>query len=111
MLNLSALEKDITDAFAETLPGAFEQALLMTFPQKSESGSEKAKQFGEAISELVSESLGQRIAAAIDYYIKSGSIKGTIITAGSPVTQTAVISPVNLGNPIAGSVPNTLGIV
>ena len=111
MLNLKGLEKDITDAFKETLPGAFEQALLLTLPEKSKLGSEKAKQFGDTITELVAEPLGQRIASAIDYYIKSGSIKGTIITVGNMVTQTAVLSPVNLGNPVAGSEPNTLGIV
>ena len=44
MLNLKGLEKDITDAFKETLPGAFEQALLLTLPEKSKLGSEKAKQ-------------------------------------------------------------------
>lgn len=111
MLNLSGLEQDITNAFKETLPGAFEQALSETFPEKSKAGSEMAKQFGETITELIAEPLGKRIASAIDYYVKSGSIKGTIITVGSMVTQTAVLSPVNLGNPIAGSVPNTLGIV
>ena len=41
-------------------------------------------------------------------------IYGTIITAGSPVTQTAPINPggaVNVANPIAGKVPNTLGVM
>ena len=111
MLNLTGLEKDITDAFKETLPGAFEQAMQETFPEKSAAGAEIAKKFGETITDLIAEPLGKRLASAIDYYVKSGSIKGTIITVGSMVTQTAMLSPVNLGNPIAGSVPNTLGIV
>ena len=111
MLNLQGLTNDIVSAFNDILPGAFEQALLQTFPEKSEAGAEIAKEFGETISNLISKPLGSRIASAIDYYIKTGSLKGTIITAGSPFTQTAVISPVNMGNPVAGAVPNTLGIV
>lgn len=111
MLNLSGLEKDITDAIKETFPNAFQQALSETFPEKSKGGEDMAQKFGETITDLIAEPLGKRLASAIDYYVKSGSIKGTIITVGSMVTQTAVISPVNLGNPVAGSVPNTLGIV
>lgn len=111
MLNLSGLEQDLKSAFDETLPGAFEVALQATFPEKSDAGNDMAKRFGEIINEQVAEPLAKRIASAIDYYIKSGAIKGTIITVGSMVTQTAVISPVNLGNPTAGAVPNTLGIV
>lgn len=110
MLNLSGLENDLKSAFDETIPGAFEQALQETFPIKSENGDNLAKKFGEIINEQISESLAKRIASAIDYYIKSGAITGTIITVGGMTTQTAKISPVNLGNPIAGAVPNTLGI-
>ena len=110
MLNLSGLEADLKACFDETLPGAFEEAMLATLPQKSEIGDNMAKQFGETICDLLSESWAKRIASAIDYYIKSGSIYGTIITVGSPFTQTAVISPMNLGNPASGAVPNTLGI-
>lgn len=111
MLNVSGLEQDLKAAFDETLPAAFEVALQETFPIKSEAGDDLAKKFGEIINEQLAEPLAKRLAAAIDYYIKSGSLKGTIITVGSMFTQTAVISPVNLGNPTAGAVPNTLGIV
>lgn len=111
MLNLSGLENDIIDAFKETLPDALEQALTETFPEKSKAGAEIAKKFGETITDLVAEPLGKRIASAIDYYVKSGSIKGTIITVGGPFTQTATLAPINLGNPTAGSIPNTLGII
>jgi hypothetical protein len=110
MLNLDGLKGDIQAAFNETLPSAFEQALRDLMPQESTDGNERAKKFGETVDKLVSEPLAARIASAIDYYIKSGSIYGTIITVGSPFTQTAVISPINLGNPTAGAVPNTLGI-
>lgn len=111
MLNLAAFEKDFTDIFKEILPAAVEQVMLMTLPGKSNAGDEIAKRCGETFTNLVAEPMAKRIAATIDAYIKSGAIKGTIITVGSPVTQTAVIAPVNLGNPTAGAVPNTLGIV
>jgi hypothetical protein len=53
--------------------------------------------------------LADNIANAIDYYIKNMAITGTIITVGSPVTQTAVIT--SMPTPVAnGKVPNTLGI-
>lgn len=110
MLNLSGLEQDIKKAFNDILPEAFETALLATFPQKSSRANEIAKEFAKTIDELISEPLSKRLASAIDYYIKTGAIKGTIITVGSPVSQTAVITPINLGNPTAGAVPNTLGI-
>ena len=46
---------------------------------------------------------------AIDYYVKNMNITGTIITAGSPSTQVAKISPAP--TPITGGkIPNTLGI-
>lgn len=111
MLNVEGLTQDICKAFSDILPVAFETALLCTFPENSKSGQDIAKQFGETATELIAEPLSERLAAAIDYYIKSGAIKGTIVTVGSPSTQTAVISPINLGNPTAGAAPNTLGIV
>lgn len=109
MLKVAKLENEIKKAFDETLPSAFEQALLQTMPAKSKKGSEMAKKFGETINEMVSEPLAQRIAAAIDYHVRSATIFGTVITVGSPTTQTAVInSPSALTN---GKVPNTLGIM
>lgn len=111
MLNVEGLAQDIKAVFDDTMPGAFEQAFLSMFPEKTKDGDEKAKEFGKTICNLLSESWAKGIAGAIDYYIKAGSIYGTIITAGSPFTQTAVISPINLGNPTAGAVPNTLGIL
>jgi hypothetical protein len=110
MLNLSGLESKIKKCFDDTIPKAFEQAFLEFQSVETEESKEKAKQFGETFCELVSEAWSKQLASAIDYYIKSGSISGTIITVGSMVTQTAVISPINLGNPTAGAVPNTLGI-
>lgn len=110
MLNVDTLASDIKQMFEETIPSAFEQAWLETLPIKSKQGAEQAKQFGETLSAILSENWATRLAYAIDSYIKTGEIKGTIITAGGPVTQTATIMPINLGNPTAGAIPNTIGI-
>lgn len=108
MLKVDQLEKEIKKAFDETLPGALEQAMLMIFPEQSKTGDSIAKKFGETANDLISEPLAQRLAAAIDYHVRSADIYGTIITIGSMVTQTAVVnSPSALTN---GKVPNTLGI-
>lgn len=110
MLNVNKLQQEIKKAYDETLPGAFEQAFLQLVPQDSKDGKEKAKQFGETVNELISDPLSQRIAAAIDYYVKNAQIFGTIITVGSMVTQTAMVNstPTPAMN---GKVPNTLGIM
>ena len=109
MLKESKLKQEIKKAFDETLPTAFEQAFLLTYPEKSKIGSKIAKQFGEVINDLVSEPLAERLAAAIDYHVRSANVYGTIITTGSPVTQTAFVnSPSPLTN---GKIPNTLGIM
>ena len=109
MLKEPKLKQEIKKAFDETLPAAFEQAFLLTYPEKSKIGSKIAKQFGEVINDLVSEPLAERLAAAIDYHIRSANVYGTIITTGSPVTQMAFVnSPSPLTN---GKIPNTLGIM
>lgn len=108
MLKVDKLESEIKKAFDETLPGAFEQAVLLIFPEKSKTGDDIAKKFGETVNDLISEPLAQRLAAAIDYHVRSATIYGTIITVGGMVTQTAMInSPSAITN---GKVPNSLGI-
>ena len=108
MLNENTLYREIKAAFNETFPTAFENALKSTFSEQSEIGDEVAKQFGKSIDDAISDPLAKRLAAAIDYYVRNANIYGTIITVGSPVTQTAAISsPTPLTN---GKIPNTLGI-
>ncbi len=108
MLKVDKLESEIKKAFDETFPGAFEQAILTIFPEKSKTGDDMAKEFGETVTELISEPMAQRLAAAIDYHVRSADIYGTIITVGSMVTQTAMV---NSTSPLVnGKVPNTLGI-
>ena len=109
MLNPTRLESELKTAFEECLPGAFERAFMETMPEKSKAAEEKAKQFGETIKELLAEDLAKRIAGAIDYYVKNANVYGTIITMGSPFTQTAVV---NTPSPVTGGkIPNQLGIM
>lgn len=108
MLKIDKLQDEIKKAFDDTIPGALEQALQLTFPEKTATGDDIAKRFGETVNDLISEALAQRLAAAIDYHVRSADIYGTIVTVGSPITQTATIeSPSAVVN---GKVPNTLGI-
>lgn len=109
-LDLDSFTKDIVNAFKETLPGAFKLALLHTFPEKSDMGEELAENFGKEICDCLAEPLGERIAAAVDAYIKTGTISGLIVTSGLATTQTATLTQFNLGNPLGKFAPNTLTI-
>ena len=108
MLNVDTLEKELKKAFDETFPNAASEASKSTYPKDSELGTEICENFGKVFNDLIAEPLAQRFAAAIDYHVRSATIYGTIITVGSPTTQTAAInSPTPLTN---GKIPNTLGI-
>ena len=109
MLNVNDLKTQIKIGLSGIITPAIERVVLMMLPEKSDMGDELAKEISEAFDELTSDSLSELIANAIDYHVKNISISGTIITVGSPVTQTAQIIPAP--NPIsAGKIPNTLGI-
>lgn len=108
MLKVAELEKALTRSLSEVLPSALEEAYKHILPVSSNKGNEMAKDFGQTISDLISEPLGQRFANAIDYYIKNADVYGKLITNGSPSTHMCSIeSPSPLTN---GKVPNTLGI-
>lgn len=108
MLDVSALQKSLQTAFEEVLPSAFKEVMKAISPVKSSDMEDKADAVEKMVKELISEDLSTRIAYAIDYYIKNANVYGTIITVGSPTTQTASIqSPSPLIN---GKVPNSLGI-
>lgn len=109
MLNPERLKQEIQGALEDYLPGAMEVAFKATMPQQTKHGDTMAERFGETVTKTLAEPLAQALASAIDYHVKSISCFGTIITAGSPVTQTAVImSPSALTN---GKVPNSIGIM
>lgn len=110
MLDPLVLQNQLQNAFQTVFNNAAKAAVLATFPAASNAGEEYAKSFADTFSEVVSLPLAQVMANAIDSYIKNISITGTIITVGSPTTQTAKIitSPTPVSN---GKIPNTLGIL
>ena len=114
MLNPTQLKADLKDTFSQILPPAIEICLRSTFSSMTDETEKTCTEFAERFDEMVSDPLAERIADIIDTYIKSMGIYGTILTTGSPVTQTAPINPggaANVANPIAGKVPNVLGVM
>jgi hypothetical protein len=110
MLNPASLEQQIKNALEQYLPPALEQGAKILMPTQTETGNDMCKEFGDAITEMLAEPLASSIAAAIDYYVKNISLQGTIITAGSPVTQTVIITPAPTPV-VAGAIPNTLNVL
>lgn len=109
MLNVDGLKDNIKQMIQDIVIPAIKEIELARQPNKSDIGEKQAEQIAETFDELVSEPLADNLANAIDYYVKNIAITGTIITVGSPVTQTAVIT--SMPTPVAnGKVPNTLGI-
>lgn len=109
MLNVDGLKDQIKQSIQEIVIPAIKEIERARQPNKTKIGDAMAEQIANTFDELVSEPLADNIANAIDYYIKNMAITGTIITVGSPVTQTAVIT--SMPTPVAnGKVPNTLGI-
>ena len=109
MLNVDGLKDQIKQSIQEIVIPAIKEIERARQPMKTEIGDELAEQMANTFDELVTEPLADNLANAIDYYIKNMAITGTIITVGSPVTQTAVIT--SMPTPVAnGKVPNTLGI-
>lgn len=108
MLKIDKLEEEIKKAFEETIPMAMERTLQMTFPKDSKVGDKMAKEYGDLMCEMIAGPLAKRLAAAIDYHVRSAEIYGTLITTGAPTTHFCTISsPAPLTN---GKVPNSLGI-
>lgn len=110
MLDVNYLADQITQAFKNTLIPALELAFKNHYDVKTKKDAERAEAFANTIDDVVSANLGELLANAIDTYIKMGEMEGTIITTGGPTTQMAQLIPRNLGNAIAGTVPNILGI-
>ena len=109
MLDKGGLKDDIQGALEDILPTAFTQCIQGLFTLKTDTGDKMAENFGKNLTEMIAEPLATRISDAIDAYIKCMSIQGTVITIGSPVTQTAQIMSMPL--PVLnGVIPNTLGV-
>ena len=109
MLNPTDLGEYITNSIRTIVCPAIKQCILNSWPEKSDKGDEIAESFANEFDSLVSEELGNAIAQAIDYYIKQIELYGTVITTGTPTTQTAQINGMSVPM-INGAVPNTLGV-
>ena len=109
MLNPQTLAEYISNSIRTLVCPAIKQCLLNSYPMKSDIGDQIAENFANNFDDLVSDQLGTCIAEAIDYYIKNAELYGTIITVGSPTTQTAKLLPSPMPM-INGSVPNSIGI-
>ena len=108
-LKVDDLKEHLSVGLKNIVVPAIERIESIRYQNTSELGKEKAKEIKEAFDSMVSDSLAEVIAQAIDYYIRNAAITGTIITTGGPVTQQAQIT--HIETPITnGKVPNTLGI-
>lgn len=112
MLNSTTLSNEFKEMFDDVLPDAIEAALNSLSEYKSSTLEKKNKEFADLLTEMVSKPLSERMAASIDHYLKSACFYGTIMTAGSPVAQTAIIAPgTSCGMATSGKIPNTIGIM
>ena len=107
-------QKELTDMLKHTIKDcayvAMKSAMLGESKRNSKANKEKIDKFAKTFSSILAKNLSEGMAIAIDTYIKSGEIHGIIVTTGTPVTQTAVIQPREMGNLLTGIIPNTLGI-
>ena len=109
MLNVEGLKNQLKQTIQEIIIPAIKEIELARQSVKSEAGNKLAQQIADTFDDLVTEPLAENLANTIDYYVKNISITGTIITTGSPITQTAVIT--SMKTPVVnGKIPNTLGI-
>ena len=109
MLDKGSLKDDIQGALEDILPTAISQCVQGLFTLKTDTVNQMAETFGKNLTEMIAEPIATRLSDAIDAYIKCMSIQGTLITMGSPFTQTAQV--ISLPMPVLnGTVPMTLGV-
>ena len=109
MLDKETLKENLANGLSTIVRPAIEECFKRMWPAKSNIGDSYAEAFANNFDEIVSEQLAEVFAAAIDYYVKNIEIFGTVITVGSPTTQTAQIN--GMSTPLLnGAIPNTLEI-
>ena len=109
MLDKDTLKENLANGISTIVRPAIEECFKRMWPSKSNIGDSYAEAFANNFDEMVSDQLAEVFAAAIDYYVKNIEIFGTVITVGSPTTQTAQIN--GMSTPLLnGAIPNTLGI-
>ena len=109
MLNLTELTNQITEAWRNTVPPALEVCVKELLGENGKMQDYAAENFKNTFDELTSDTIGELIATAIDYYIKNMDITGKVITVGNAFTQTAPIVAPPMPS-MGGKIPNTLGI-
>ena len=109
MLDKETLKENLANGLSTIVRPAIEECFKRMWPGKSNIGDSYAESFANNFDEMVSDQLADVFAAAIDYYVRNIEIFGTVLTVGSPTTQTAQIN--SMSTPILnGAIPNTLGI-
>ena len=109
MLNKSELESQLKSSLHEHFKNACEQAVAKLMPVPTKNGDKRIQEFSECFTTIIEENISTCLAEAIDYYVKNIELHGTVITVGSPTTQTAKIDCTP--NPTSNfAIPNCLGI-
>lgn len=109
MLNKNELQKQIQSSLEKNFKKACARAVEKLMPIPTENGKKRTEDFAETFTKIIADNLSVSLAEAIDYYVKNIELHGTVITVGSPTTQTALINCTP--NPtVNGTVPNTLKI-
>ena len=109
MLKPDVLQKQIKQALTDIYKPAIKQLVLVMNPTSSATIDDISDKLAETFDELTADAMSEALAKAIDYYVHNIDITGTIVTIGSPATQTAnvVAPPMPM---MGGKIPNTLGI-
>lgn len=109
MLDKDELKKQIYSAFNDHFKNACKEAVAKLMPVPTKNGDKRIEDFSEAFTTIISDNLSVALSEAIDYYVKTIELHGTIITTGSATTQVAKIDC--SANPSVNFVtPNKLGI-
>lgn len=109
MLNPDTLKENIEAGIRDIVCKATTECFKRSYPVESDIGNTTAENFGNNFNDLCAGPLADILASAIDSYVRQMELHGTVITTGTPTTQTAQI--VASATPIVnGTVPNTVGI-
>ena len=107
MLNTDQLADTLYANFKVALAPALKDLFLYIAPQKSELADTMAQTAVEKMDEAF-KIMSQGMADSIATFVKQADVTGTVLTAGSPTTQTAKLFG---GSQITkGGVPNQLKI-
>lgn len=110
MLNHSEIKAQLKQAFDDILLPAIFETIKATLPYDSEEGTKMAENASQIGVDGISDDLAERIAGIIEYAFGCAEIEGLLITKGTEVTQTVVVSPIS-SRLVNGTTGNTLHLV